>query len=111
MESRPRSKRASKRGQASKENDVDPDLVDFQSVKKRFKQGHVTSREISISHCAIEIFPRKSHDLQGNIVDIALAVPLKIVLAMVQLVLHRRNQYACHFPLHVCHHVMHSHKH
>ena len=43
--------------------------------------------------------------------DIALAVPLKIALAMVQLVLHGRNQYACHFPLHVCHHVMHSHKH
>ena len=37
------SKRASKRGQASKENDVDSDLVDFQPVKKWFKQGHVTS--------------------------------------------------------------------
>ena len=31
---------------------------------------------------------RKSHDLQGNIVDIALAVPLKIALAMVQKQLH-----------------------
>ena len=53
MESEPRSKQASKRGQVSKENDVDPDLVDFQPVKKQFKQGHVTSGEISILHCAI----------------------------------------------------------
>ena len=53
----------------------------FSASKKRFKQGHMTSREISMLHCAIQIFPWKSHDLEGNIMDIALAVPLKIALA------------------------------
>ena len=52
MESKPRSKRASKQGQALKENNVDPDVVDFQPAKKRFEQGHVTSGEVSILHCA-----------------------------------------------------------
>lgn len=38
MESKSSMPRSKRRGQASKENVADPDLIDFQLVKKRFKQ-------------------------------------------------------------------------
>ena len=55
-------KRGSKRGQASKENDVDPDLVDFAEPvkKKRFKQPQPKETTASLSKGFVPINTSKN---------------------------------------------------
>ena len=50
-----------------------------------FSLGVVTSREIlQYIPAASDVFPRRSHDFQGNMLNTTSAVPLKVWLPMVQ---------------------------